>query len=195
MAALNTPKAFDKALIPSSIREDIDPFVDYINQNFDQIIRAFSNQVTFEENFRGRAITVSAMNNTPISLDTLGQRPVNIFVSSAVGVRSTKFSVTSTGTTQLTITFDDPIPIKTRACDVTSAPFATYQIESLTNLQLGERISISGFCAKSNNGEFLVQHFTEKIVTVYNPDAVIEDKGQFTGERETAKDVSLFVLF
>lgn len=194
MATLNTPKAFDKALIPSQAREDIESLVDYINQNFDQIIRAFASQITFDENFRGDRKVLSVTDGVPIEIDTGSQAPADILVSSRVGIRSTSFTTLSTGTTQITFKFDEALPLKTRNVTA-SSPFAIYETEGLSNAKAGDLVSVTGFGNKLNNGTFVVSFRTENLIHVYNPNAATESKPQFTGDREESKEVSLFILF
>ncbi len=195
MATLNSPKAFDKALIPSSIKKDIEPLVDYINQVFDSIIRALLNQLTFGENFQGNISSVTAMNNVPLKIDTKGATPNGIFVlKSTVGVRSFSSTTLPTGFTQLQFKFDEAIPIRSISVD-DAPPFAVYQVEALSSVQPGDTVVASGFGNKVNNGTFACIHRSSNLITVYNPSAVTEVKPQgFTGDRETSKSVSLFIF-
>ncbi len=196
MAALNTPKAFDKALIPSSIREDIGPFADYVNATFDSLIRALSNQLTFTDNIQGNIQSVTAMGNVPLQIDTKGITPTGIFVlKSTVGIRSYSSVTLPTGFTQLLFRFDEVKPARTRSVDATDAPLCVYEVEALSSIAPGDTVQIKGFGNKPNNGTFSCIYRTENLITLYNPDAVTETKPQgFTGDRETSKTVSLFIF-
>jgi hypothetical protein len=193
MAILNTPKAFEKNLIQGQVGGEISPFIDYVNQNFDQIIRAFFNQLTLGENLRGTLLNISTSNNTPTNI-LAAQNPAGILIlKSTSPLKSYTTTVTSDGILQATFTFDEALPVKARSVAV-SAPFATYEIEGLSTISQGDEAEFSLFGNKLNNGTFLVLYRTENLVTVYNPNAAAETKSSFTGTRESTKVVTLFAL-
>lgn len=195
MVALNTPKAFDKALLSADIKKSIDPFVDFCNQNFDQIIRGLTKQITFGENFKGSFLNIQAMNNQPVSIEAGESAPLGIIVIKAdVGISSFTYTTLSTGLTQITFKFDEARAVKSRSANDTAAPLAVYEIEGLSSVLPGDRVAISGFGAKPNNGTFLCLYRSENYITVYNPDVESQTKASFTGERELMRNITVFVL-
>lgn len=197
MAKLNTPKAFEKTLLSGDLREKLDTFVDFVNQNFDQLIRAFANQLSFQDNFIGRVINVVASNDTPTNLELGGVTPVGVLVlKTDVGIKSFTLTTLSNGLSQINFKFDEAKAVKTRSADITDAPNVVYEIEGLSTIGAGDVATISGFGNKDNNGSFLVLNRVENRITVFNDNASAgnESKSSFTGDRETTKNVSLFVL-
>jgi hypothetical protein len=197
MATLNLPKGFEKSLLPNDLRKGLEPFIDYVNQNVDQIVRAFINQLTFSDNFRGRVSNIQAYSNTPITLELQNTAATGVIILTATAkVRSYNLTQLSTGGSQITIVFDEAKPIKTRSVSVSSGILLNYEIEAASQTEPGTLVSISGYGNKGNNGTFLVIASTSNSLTVANNNtgAAAESKTSFTGERELPKSVSLLVL-
>lgn len=193
MATLNTPKAFEKTLLDQETRKKTDLFIDYVNQNFDQIIRAFANQFSFADNFKGIFKTISASHNVPVSVD-VGSTPQGVLIlRQDVGIRSWVINSLSSGNVTLTFQFDSVRPVTTRQVTF-SSPYATYEIEATSLVKVGEVIRVSGYGAKTNNGDFSVVKRSENLVTVYNDLAIAQTKATFTGTAESAVSVTLFIL-
>lgn len=196
MALLNTPKAFEKALLESSVAQDVGPFIDYVNQNFDQIIRAFFNQISFPENFRGVRKTITALNNQAVTLDLGDVRPLGIIIlSSSVGINSYFFTQNSQGFTEITFNFREPRYIKTKSCDASASPLVTFEVLDSEELLPGDSVIVSGFGAKENNTQYLVVTRSAKTFLTLSFAAVTETKSAFTGNSETSKTVDLFIFF
>lgn len=195
MAQLNAPKAFDTQTIDPKVLKTIQTLVEFINQNFDQLIRAFSNQLTFADNFKATIITVSAKHNTA----TVIEKPKD-GISSIIplkvaddGLRAFKYSADSAGRISATFQFMNPIPIKARS--VTSADFfSTYEVQSSLAVSVGDTIVTTSYSNKNNNGTFLVIGKSANTVVVYNREGAAETKTDFTGTGETARDVTLLLL-
>ncbi len=196
MATLNLPKAFEASLLPSKVTEDLDPLLDWLNQNFDQIIRALAGQITLGENLRGRFISIQATSDIPITIDIGQTKPIGILIlKSDTKVRSYSFSSLNTGVSSITFKFDEPKPLKTRSANFINSPNVIYDIEALSSAEVGETVIISGFGNKANNGTFLVLSRTENLITVFNSQGgANETKPAFTGDREENKNVDLFIL-
>lgn len=195
MAKITAPKAFDKQSLDPKILEQIDPFIEYVNQNFDQLIRALFNQITLTENFRGRLVTVSAWHRREVLIESQGQGILAALPlkSEPSGLKSYVTTSDTGGRLSFTPAFDAAIPIKTRSVSV-SSPFATYEIQASQTVLCGDKVSISQYGSKGNNGDFVVLSRSDSAVTVYNPSAATETKASYSGVAESEKTVTLFLF-
>lgn len=195
MANINTPKGFEKQLLQPDIISKLDPFIEYVNQNFDQLIRAFFNQITLGENFRGKFISISAKHNTPITLDVLqGISAVWPYRVADGSLKSFILSTDNRGRPTVTFFFDDALPITTRSI-VFASPFCTAETNS--SVRVGDRIEITGAVIDANKGTFLVVEMLENPTRVVyrNIAGVTETNTIFRGDQESAKAIDLFVFF
>lgn len=195
MALINTPKSFDKAQMDSATLTKIETFVDYVNQQFDQVTRALQNQLTFAENFKASVITLSAYHNKELSLSATaaGIIPLSVLGDS---IQSYYANVSNAGTQKITFRFGNPVSIRTRSVTY-SAPFATYEVESIATLQVGDRVSIVSSTTNlnaSNSGTFVVSQVNAGSITVYNSNAVATALTEYVGTQEAAKTVTLLLL-
>lgn len=192
MAIINTPKSFDKAQIDAATLGKIEEFVDYVNQQFDQLTRALQSQLTFTENFRSKIVTVSAYNNRQISLNEKSSYIIPLSVSGD-SVKQYLASVSNAGIQNLTFKFGEPIPVKTRSVTV-SAPFATYEFSGVATLEVGDRIIVRNQSNAANNGTFVVSELTASTIKVYNSNAVAATLTSYVGDEESAKSVTLLLF-
>ncbi len=193
MALINTPKSFDKAQIDSTILTKIEEFVDYVNQQVDQLTRALQNQLTFSENFKAKVLTISAYHNRQFNVSESAAiiMPLSVLGDSIVSYSSV---VSNAGVQSVTFKFGNAVPVRTRTV-TKSAPFATYEVESVANLQVGDKISVTANVNAANNGTFILAEVGTTTVTVYNSAAVAASGGSnYAGAYETAKQVTLLLL-
>lgn len=198
MAQINAPKAFDEQSIEPKTLEPIKPLVEHINQNFDQLIRALFAQLTLKENFQGRIVTIQAKHRQPASVELQGSgvSGVSVLKVEGDGVTGLEYSATTSGRLSVTLTFMRAVPIATRSVDYgVGSPYAVYEVQSSLAVKVGDRVSISGFGNKNNNGEFLVIGRTSNSVIVFNNSTAgaAETKADFTGISEASKLVTLFL--
>lgn len=193
MANINTPKSFEKSLLQGELLKQIEPFVDYVNQNFDQLIRALFNQLTFGENVRGQFSTVSAKHGVPITIDvTEGVGGIMPFRVSGGSLRSYYLTTGKNGAPTVTFFFDDAIPVQTRTV-VEDVEFCTTECSSV--VRPGDRVLITGCTNVNNNGVFLVIETNDSGIVYRNSSGVDETNTQFRGDRESSKTIDIFVFF
>lgn len=192
MAKINVPKAFDKQSVSSDFLKDAEPLIDFINQNFDQVLRALGSQLSFADNFRGRQVDVSAYHNQPVNMQVTGLLGA-VVIKSDAAIKSSVFTSNQSGQQSFTFKFDTDIPIKTRSVTV-SASHSTYEVQSSLAVQAGDAVTISGYGKKANNGTFMVLSRTDAAIVVYNASGAAETKTDFTGGSESAKSVTIFLL-
>lgn len=193
MAVINTPKSFDKAQIDSATLPKVEQFVDYVNQQFDQLTRALQNQLTFPDNFKAKLVTIAAYNNKELSLN---ETAAQILPLSVLGDSIQTFSATvsNSGVQKVTIKFGNPIPVRTRAVSF-STPYATYEVENAAVIQAGDRVSVTAQSNIVNNGTFLVLQANSNSIVVYNSNAITAPgTGAYVGTVEPAKQVTLLLL-
>ncbi len=196
MAIINTPKSFDKAQIDSAILGKIEPFVDYINQQFDQITRALQNQLTFADNFKAKVVIVSAVNNQELSLNETASQiiPLSVLGDS---IRQYSATVSNSGVQKITFKFGNAVPIRVRNATSSSpaAPFATFEVETTTNLQAGDKVVVTSQVNADNNGTFVIAKVSSSSIQVYHPTATTTTVAtSYTGAYEVAKQVTLLLL-
>lgn len=191
MAIINTPKSFDKAQIDGAVLPKIEQFVDYVNQQFDQVTRALQNQLSFADNFNAKVLTVSAYNNKELSLNETATSILPLSVLSD-SIRQYSSTVSNAGTQKITFKFGSAVPIRTRSITY-SAPYATYECEDVSNLQVGDKVSISTQLS-GNTGTFIVLQVNAASIVVYNSNATAATLTDYTGSYEPAKKVTLLLL-
>jgi hypothetical protein len=196
MANLNQPKSFDKGLIDAKMLSQLEPFIDYCNSNFDQVTRAFFNQITLSENVKGRVITLSAKHRQTITVPSGGgvQGVLPLYVSGGESLKSLSYSVNNRGELGITFGFGGPIPIPARSITY-SSPYAT--IETTADVGPGDIVRIGNTANQANSGEFLVISLlaSPRRVVVYNASGVAETKTAYLGSDQTAKSVTLFLMY
>lgn len=195
MAQINTPKAFDKSNLDSEILSKIEPFIEYTNQNFDQLIRALFNQITFGENIRGKFTQITVKHAQPITLDIReGVSGVLPYRVSGDAVKAYTLTTDLQGRPTVTFYFHGPIPIQTRTITVSSG-IAT--AETNDPVTIGDTVSISQAGNAANNGDFLVigKLTAPDRIVYYNSAAVAESRTTYLGVLEGAKSVNLFIFF
>ena len=192
MAIINTPKSFDKAQIDADTLGKIEEFVDYVNQQFDQLTRALQNQLSFADNFKSKVITVSAFNNKELSLNETAQQILPLAVMGD-SIRQFSDTVSNSGTQKITFKFGNAIQVRTRSVTYTS-PFATYECESVANLQVGDKVIIAAQTNGANNGTFVISEVGSASITVYNSAGVAATLTEYVGAYEAAKSVTLLLL-
>lgn len=192
MAIINTPKSFDKAQIDSAVLPKIEQFVDYVNQQFDQIVRAIQNNLSFADNFKAKVIDVSAYHNTELSLN---QTASSILPLSVLGdsIHAYSTTVSNSGVQKITFKFGNPLNIRTRSVTF-SSPWATYECESVANIQVGDKVKVTNQTNSYNNGTFIVAEVGTSTITVYNSAGVSATVADYVGSRESAKTVTLLLL-
>lgn len=202
MAFINTPKSFSKESLPSAkTAKDIEPFIDYVNQNFDQIQRALINQLTISENLKGQVVTVQAKHNQAVAVNTAAPVRYGFVLAADDGVTSFKFSNLSNGQLTCTFHFESPIPVQAkRQVNSTGDLLGIYQCTNIGGIHIGDRITFSGFGAASNNGEALILGLIKDsgapaIVCVKYPPVVQESMPSFVGESESFKSVTVALLY
>lgn len=203
MALINVPKSFNKQTISDKkTTETLGPFIDYINQNFDQFGRALAQQLTFAENFKGEIATIQAKHNQSVTINP--KSPVAYaFPLSTLGdsVRSFSFTALADGGLALNFMFQNSIPLKAKTQTASSGAFATYQVLNPGGVAVGDRVTITGFGNKSNNVSgglvlWVDSDSSGPIVTVYNGSGVAaEDLGEFRGNSESFKEVKVLLLY
>lgn len=195
MAQINTPKAFDKSLIDPDVLDKLGPFIEYTNQNFDQLIRAFFNQITFGDNVRGKFVTVTTKHSTPITID-VNQGISAVFPYRVSGDALKYFTLTTdrTGQPRFTPYFAGPVPVQTRSF-VAASGFITTECNS--SVSIGDAVSITGAGNQNNNGEFVVigKLSAPDRIVYYNANGATESRGSYSGDQEPAKDITLFIFF
>lgn len=191
MAIINTPKSFDKAQIDGATLPKIEQFVDYTNQQFDQINRALQNQLKFADNFAAKVVTVSAYNNKELSLN---ETATAILPLSVLGDSIAQFSaiVSNAGVQKITFKFGNPVPLRTRSVSF-SSPWTTYEVENVANLQVGDKVSITSQLS-GNSGTFIITQVNSAGIVVYNSNGGNATLTAYTGSYEAAKQVTLLLL-
>lgn len=192
MAVINTPKSFDKAQIDAAILGKIETFVDYVNQQFDQLTRALQNQLSFADNFKCKVVTLRAYNNKELSLNETAQQIIPLAVLGD-SIRQFSATVSNSGTQKITFKFGNAIPVRTRSVTYTS-PFSTYECESTANLQVGDRVSVTAQTNANNNGTFLLSEVGASSFTVVNTLGVAATVTNYVGAYEPAKAVTIILL-
>ncbi len=192
MAVINTPKSFDKAQIDSEILGKIETFVDYVNQQFDQLTRALQNQLSFPENFKCKVLSIQAYNNKELSLNETAQQIVPL-ACMGDSIRQYSATVSNTGTQKITFKFGNAIPVRTRSVTY-SSPFSTYECENVAHIQVGDRVSITAQTNQSNNGTFLVSEVGTSSIKVFNSSGVAATLTEYVGAYESAKSVTVLFL-
>lgn len=102
MAKLNALKLFDVALLKGSrAAQEMGPFIEFVNQNFDSILRAMRGQLTLDENIKSQTLSVSLRHGQETTLalantSVLGAVPVLVRHASD-GLESFNLSQTSKG--------------------------------------------------------------------------------------------------
>lgn len=199
MAKINAPKGFEKGQLDSGTLEKIEPFVDYVSANFEQIIRAFTNQITFPDNFNATIRTLSVKHNVPFTIPSVGRAVTGVMLMSAAGVNVRSFSYVQNSENGLAFTFkfDSAIPIKTQNATY-SAPFVRYQTTSLVSV--GDIVSISDYANEALNGTFIVsadETINTKFIACYNQQTGVaaETKTSYSGEDEVSKSVTLLITY
>lgn len=192
MALINTPKSFDKSQIDGAVLSKIEQFVDYVNQQFDQLTRALQSQLTFAENFRAKVITVSAFHNRELSLNDKASAiiPLSVLGDSVLSYSAT---VSNSGVQKITFKFGNALDIRTRSVTY-SAPFATYECESVSNLQVGDKVRITAQTNLNNNGTFIISQVNSASIAVYNSNCLAATVPDYVGAYESAKQVTLLLL-
>lgn len=192
MAVINTPKSFDKAQIDGDLLAKIEQFVDYVNQQFDQLTRALQNELTFSDNFKAKTITLSAYQNRELSINETASAIIPL---SVLGDSINLFSstVSNAGVQKVTFKFGNALPIRTRSVTV-SSPFTTYEVENISSLQAGDKVSISAQTNALNNGSYVAAYVGTNSITVYNPSGVAATVSSYVGAYEAAKTVSILIL-
>lgn len=191
MAIINTPKSFDKAQIDSALLPKIEQFVDYVNQQFDQLTRALANQLKFADNFAAKIVTVSAYNNKELSLNETASSILPLAVLGD-SIRQYSATVSNAGVQKVTFKFGNATPIRTRSVSV-SSNIATYEVENTATIQVGDKVSISSQLS-GNSGSFIVLQVNAASIVVYNSNAAAATLTAYTGTQEPAKQVSLLLL-
>lgn len=192
MAIINTPKSFDKAQIDSDTLSKIETFVDYVNQQFDQLTRALQNQLSFKDNFRATQVAVSVYNNVELSLNHTATAIIPLTVLGD-SIRQFSSTVSNAGTQKVTFKFGNAVPIRTRSVTF-SSPFATYEVENVANLQAGDKVSITSQTNALNNGTFVISQVNASGITVFNSVGVAATLTDYVGAYEQAKQVTLLML-
>ena len=191
---MNVPKAFEKSLLSAQVKDGLEPFIDYVNQSFDQIIRAFLNQITLAENVRGKQLSISAKHRQFVQIDTDKQRPSGIIIlNTSSPIRSWSWTSLSSGFTQISFAFDEPVPLLTRELDATNS---LLYFQSPVYVIPGDRVSVSGFGNKANNDDFLVTDISSNNLKFDTSSAVVsESKAATSGSLEQSKTIDLFILY
>jgi len=202
MAFINTPKSFSKEALPSSkLATEMQPFIDYVNQNVDQIQRALINQLTFSENIKGEVVTLQMKHNQAIAVTPKASVASAFVIGSSDEVASIRFFQTNTGALSISVRFASAIPIQARfQTNTTGQLVGIYQCRDIGGVQVGDKVSFSGFGAKANNGVALVSAIdaTEGapiIVCPKYPAVVAENMPSFVGTAEESKSVSIALLY
>ena len=115
MTKINTPKSFDKGQIPAELLGQIEPYIDYTNQNFSQIIQALSNGISFPDNIRCTIKTISVKHLVDTRLNLGVKNVVGVLVLNATApIRS--YTVTQVeGLFSFVFRFDEVIPIASKS--------------------------------------------------------------------------------
>lgn len=196
MANLNQPKGFDKAQIDGKLLTQLEPFVDYVNSNFDQIIRGFFNQLTLAENVNGKVLSLSLRHREPSTFTP--SKPVTgvipLLCQAGSAIRSFSFTVNQNGSITLTVIFDNPIPISVRSITF-SSPYCT--AETNASVEVGDSVRIANTANQNNSGDFLVigKLTSPNRVVYYNANGVSESKSDYKGSSEAARSCSFYLLF
>lgn len=202
MAIINTPKSFSKeALGSSKTAKEIEPFVDYVNQNFDQLQRALINQLTISENLKGQVLSVKAKHNQRIDVRANGVVRYGFVLNSSVPVKSFFLNQDNTGNIHITVKFDTPIPISAQSqTNTTGQLFGIYRCTNIGGVTEGDIVSFSGFSTASNNGTALVlntkidQGAPILFCSKY-PGVTSETMPSFVGNSEQFQSVTIALLY
>lgn len=204
MAKINTPKTFPKESIPDKkVGDAVQPLVDYVSQNIDQLQRALINQLTLSENLKGEIITIKAKHNQAVNITTSGNVAYAWVLKSDDGVRSFKFSNNADRTLNCLFSFESPIPLISKAqANTTGDVLGFYTCKDIGGIRSGDRASMSSFAAPGNNGDVLILGIIPAggvytvICFVSSQGGVVQEaKPDFSGTMEPFKNVTLFLAY
>lgn len=194
MAKINVPKAFDKQLLDPAFVSKADLFIDYINQQFDQLTRALDSQLTFSDNFKADIQSVGCFHNQQVIVTPKKSVVYAFPIRSSSPIKSAAIESNQSAQLVCTFKFDTAISIRTRNVAVSSG-IATYDVQGNTTIVSGDIVSITGHNNSGNNGTFLVSSASTTAIVVVNPSAVNETLANYVGSSDTQKSVSLLTLF
>jgi len=200
LAKLNAPKGFDKSRLDGELLKKIEPFIDYVNQNFDQVLSAFASQISFGDNFSGKLIKLTAKHNTPITVanPTKAVSSLIPLFSHGFPVKSAQYSQNTDGSVEITLRFDGAVPIQTKNA---SGDNEITAFETKDLAEPGDLVSVTNYGEPAFNGEFLVlgvSTTTPRKVYCYTPDvtsATTETKSSYTSSETQTNEVTLFMGF
>lgn len=197
MAKINVPKSFDKGQIDSDLLGKLEPFIDYVNQNFEQTTSALNNSLSFADNIKCISKTLQAKHLTPVQVNLGSANVVGFLIlNSTAPLRSYSYTQTA-GLYSFTFRFDEPITISSKSITIASG-IAT--VETNDTLQAGDMINLSKYATGtlSNNGNFLVSYVyttAPSKVAYYNPSgATTETLGAYTSSSIQTRSVSIIFL-
>ncbi len=196
MAKINVPKSFDKGQIPGQILSQLEPFIDYVNQNFQQTISALVNSLTFADNVKCITKTLTAKHLTPIQVN-LGSASVYGFLvlNATAPLRSYSYTQ-SEGLFNFTFRFDEPITISSKSITASSG---TMTVETNDPLRVGDMINLSAYSpGTKNNGNFVVSYVyssTPSRVEYRNPESTgAEARGDYSSTAPQSRMVTIIFL-
>jgi hypothetical protein len=161
VAKLNAPKGFDKSRVDGELLKKLEPFIDFCNQNFDQLLSGFAGQITLGDNLAGKIVSISAQHNTPITIQNPG-KAVSLILplfSKGQAIRSIAYNQNSSGSIDLTLRFDGAIPVATKSASAAQGTIVYYECKD--PVEPGDLVSVTGYGASYLNGEFLVMGVTD----------------------------------
>lgn len=201
---INTPKSFNKnTLGDKKVADAIEPFLDYVNQNFDQFGRALQNQLTLGENLKGEVKTIQCMHNQAVTVRP-GSPVAYVMPIYCVGdaVKALYTAFNADGSLSVRIKFDSPVPIQAKA-QTGGGGFFTYQARNIGGIAIGDLVTFSGFGNKGNNltGQVFGLSNTNNspaisVLNFSDPAAgAVETLPDFVGDSEPFKTVTLLLLY
>lgn len=199
MTKLNVPKSFDKGQIPAKLLADIEPYLDFTNQNFNQILSALESGLTFGDNIQSTLKTIEVKHLVTTQLN-LGLKSVAgvIVLNSDVQIRS--FTITqANGLYSFTFRFDEAVTISAKSIAPDPLGVAgVYTVETNDALQLGDAIRLSSYSgAGHNNGDFLVTYIyntSPRKVEIRNPLGALETLPNYSSTTPATRKVLLAFL-
>ena len=90
MAKFTATKLFEYAKVAGTpAGKELEEFITFVNQNFEQIIRGISGNLTLEDNIKGQKLTLSLIHNREVTTtvnggDVVGILPLRVLTDSNV---------------------------------------------------------------------------------------------------------------
>lgn len=133
--------------------QELQDFIDYVNNFNRDIVKSYFNNITLSENLKSKTLSLSVTHGQTIELPGVSNFVISN-IDSLVPIRSYYTYRNANNNIVLQLFFDTSVNVQAKQALHLSGNIIKYKVRDTSNIKLGDFVTYSGFLTQSNNGTF-----------------------------------------